>query len=261
MNDLNELPLIKSLRNVIEKVSAGIDGLELAAKIVANSPLELAGLLSSCLAEAEIWRQVADSTYCHPNGFIKLVLWDPPDAPFRLRLHIWTASSKQRARQDEQNVHGHRWNFGSAIIAGTGLQVDEFVRCDAGGEVYGSYKYRPSDPAAVARGPEYASEPSELELVGKARLERSARYTLAVGDSYSCATDMLHTVRSLSADLTATLVIQGPSLLTDAPVYRRPEQPAQAPPEPLSGAQAREIVGATIEAIRHDAGQRAATDA
>jgi hypothetical protein len=254
MNDLNELPLIESLRNAVDKVNSGIDGLELAAKIAANSPLEVTRLLSSCLADAATWHQVAVSAYCHPNGFVKFVLWDAADAPFRLRLHIWTGGSEQRARQDEQNVHGHRWNFGSAVIAGAGLQADEYVRCDAGGEVYGSYKYRPSDPAAPARGPEYAAESSDLELVGETRLERSARYTLAAGDSYSCATDVLHTVRSRGADLTATLVIQGPSLLTDAPVYRRADQPVQAPPEPLSDAQAREIVGATIEAIRHHAG-------
>jgi hypothetical protein len=254
MTDLNELPLIDSLRTAVGAVNAGIDGLERAAKIAANSPLELAELLSLCLGEAAVWDQVAGSAYCHPNGFAKFVLWDAAGAPFRLRLHIWTAGSDQRERQVEQNVHGHRWNFGSAVIAGSGLQIDEYVHCDAGGEVYGSYRYRPAAADAAEPGAEYAADSSDLELVGEARLERSIRYTLGAGDSYACGTDRLHTVWPRRADLTATLVVQGPSVLADAPVYRKPEQPGQAPPEPLSDAAARLLVGATIEAVRLHAG-------
>jgi hypothetical protein len=254
MTDLNELPLIDNLRNAVDAVNASIDGLERAAKTAANSPLELTELLSACLAEATIWDQVAGSAYCHPNGFAKFVLWDAAGAPFRLRLHIWTAGSEQRERQVEQNVHGHRWNFGSAVIAGSGLMVDEYVHCDAGGDVYGSYRYRPAGDTGAEPGAEYAAEASDLELVGEVRLMRSVRYTLAAGDSYSCATDRLHTVWPRSADLTATLVVQGPSLLGHAPVYRMPEQPVQAPPEPLSDAEARQLIGAAIDAIRHHAG-------
>lgn len=255
MTGVSKSPLLGGLM-AAASAAADIDSLERAAKTLAESPLQVADLLSSCLAVPATWARIAACAYCHPNGFIKFVLSEEPDLPFRLRLHVWSPGREQRRRQDEQNVHGHRWNFASAIVAGSRLQVDEYMPCDTGGTIYRSYEYRPADAAAASTGAEYAASDADLVPAGEARLEHSVRYTLSAGDSYSCATDRLHTVRSRWADITATLVVQGPSVLAHAPVFRRPDQPPQAAAQRLSDARARDVMTSTIGAIRQYAGGR-----
>jgi hypothetical protein len=255
MTGVNKSPLLGELI-AAASAEADIDSLGGAAKTLANSPLQVADLLSSFLTAPGTWARIAAGAYCHPNGFTKFVLSAQPDLPFRLRLHVWNPGRELRRQQDEQNVHGHRWDFASAVVAGSGLEVDEYVPCDTGGTIYRSYEYRPADAAAFSAGAEYAASDADLVPAGEARLDHSVRYTLAAGDSYSCGTDRLHTVRSRTADITATLVVQGPSVLAHAPVFRRPDQPAQAAAQPLSDARAREVMAATIDAIRQHAGGR-----
>ncbi len=249
MKGFNELPLVKMLREAVYEENGGLAGLERAAKALASRPGDVAALLAHCVSAPDHWRQMADRAYCHPNGFAKFVLYEEPNSLFRLRLHVWAGESRRRNMQDEQNVHGHRWDFASTVIAGPGLCIDEYVLSEACGAAYRSYEYRPRHGDAV-RGAELAVEGDDLVAVGGVRLEHAVRFSPATGDTYSCATDKLHTVRSVHDDLTATLIVQGPSVIEHAPVFRRADQPVQAPPEPLSEAEARRLMDATIARVR-----------
>jgi hypothetical protein len=245
----DEHPLIRTLQETIREGNADIYNLRLAAEALADRPAEVVDLLTSCTSEPARWRRIADRAYCHPNGFAKFVLYDLAGSLFKLRLHVWTGEDAHRQLQTDQNVHGHRWDFGSVVIAGPGLRIDEYAISDAAGVPYRSYAYRPRPGADSHRGAELAVDDAELEPVGHVLLERSFRYSPNTRDTYTCDVDKLHTVRPVSADLTATLVVQGPVRKSFAPVFRRPDQLPQSAPRPMSDAEARRVLTDVIAAV------------
>jgi hypothetical protein len=259
--ELGKAALIRSLREGIGEANSDLSDLERAAKTIAGSPGDVVSLLARCLS-ADILPALARRAYQHPNGFAKFVICETLSREVRLRLHVWTADPAQRKRQDEQNVHGHRWNFGSAVIAGHGLRVNEYVRTDKGGTPYLAYRYRPGAHYPDARAADAAELPvdaDELEPAGEQRLASSISYVLSSGDTYACGVERLHTVRTIgraeppesgtAAGLVATLVVQGPSVLRTAPVYRLPWQPYQAPASPITLRQARSILTDVLQAV------------
>ena len=214
--DLRDQQLIRSLHELLDEEGPDIPALIQAAKIVAGNPANVVSLLTSYLAQYAYPFDNWDRAYWHPNGFAKFIVYGSMNSPFRLRLHVWTGENGQVLLQEEQNIHGHRWNFGSAVIAGPGLDVNEYVLSDTG-IPHQSYEYRPRGDSA-----ESPVEARDLEPAGEVMLERSVSYALAMHDTYVCDITRLHTVRPASRDLTATLIVQGPSLLPFAPVYREP---------------------------------------
>src|ERR1017187_9300571 len=198
-NDIDEHPLICSLRESVQQANADLSSLHNAAKILASRPAEVADFLVFSAQEHTIWKNIADHSYCHPNGFTKFLLYGAAGSLFRLRLHVWTGDHAQVLLQEGQNVHGHRWNFGPA---------------------------------------------------GQALLEPSVSYALATHETYVCGIDRLHTVRSASSELTATIIVQGPVLLPSAPVFRRFDREPQAGPQPMAEIDARRVFDATIDAAR-----------
>jgi hypothetical protein len=242
-------PLIRVLRETIRQANSDIYGLGLAAKALVSSPAEVASLLEACISHDVLWSRIARRAYRHANGFAKFVLYDPAESPFRLRLHVWTGEDAQRQLQEDQNVHGHRWNFGSAVIAGPGLHIEEFAATQAGGEPYRSYAYRSRQGADSHRGAELAVEGAELAPVGRALLRPSASYAMGTYGTYTCHVDTLHTARAASGELTATLVVQGPTLRSHAPVYRRPDQPSQPAPRPMGDTRAQQTLAAVIATV------------
>jgi hypothetical protein len=252
----DEHPLIRTLHETIQQANADIHNLGLAAKALADRPAEVADLLLSCMSETGRWRPIADRAYHHPNGFAKFVLYDPAGSLFNLRLHVWTGEDAHRQLQADQNVHGHRWDFGSVVIAGPGLRIDEYAISDTAGVPYRSYAYRPRPDADTHRGAELAIEGAELEPVGLVLLERSFCHTPNTRDTYTCDVDKLHTVQPVSPDLTATLVVQGPALKSSAPVFRRPDQLPQPAARPMNDAQARRVLTDTIAAVTDPGGVR-----
>ena len=144
---LDEHPLIRVLREAIRQANSDIYDLELAVKATMSNPAEVVSLFSAaCISDGALWRRIVDRAYCHANGFAKFVLYNPAWVPSRLRLHVWTGEDTQRRLQEDQNVHGHRWNFGSAVIAGPGLHIEEFVVSEAG-------SLTSRTPTAPGRGP------------------------------------------------------------------------------------------------------------
>ena len=250
-DDLSKEPLIKSLREGIDQANVDVHGLEQAAKTIAASPQRVHAMLTGLVSDESCLSMVASNAYQHPNGFAKFVLHNSADSLVRLRLHVWTGDASQRIKQDEQNIHGHRWNFASAVIAGQRLRIDEYIPVESGGMSYLSYRYIPQHRTlAVEDGDaELPVDRSELEAAGCARLDHSVGYSLGAGDSYSCDISKLHTVRTGHDGLVATLVVQGPALLTDAPVYRRAGLPYQTSPRPIGIAEARSIITATAREV------------
>jgi len=246
ITEIDEQPLIGKLSETVRGANADVSSLQRAAKILAGNPAEVLQVLAVYAQRAK-WRGFASQPYWHPNGFAKFVVYDDARVPLRLRLHVW-AGEDSRVLQDGQNVHGHRWNFGSAVIAGSGLRIDEYVLNDREGQPYRSFAYQPQRQGGTADAVSLVT--SSLEPVGDVLVEHAVRYALAIHDTYVCDITRLHTVHSLSTNLVATLIVQGPAVLSTAPVYRRSGLPPQPGPRAMSSTETHEVLAATIDAAR-----------
>jgi hypothetical protein len=174
---------------------------------------------------------VARRSYWHPNGFAKLVLKSGTD--HKVRLHVWPAGSH---RLGESNPHGHRWNFASTVLSGDGLEDTHYRESDTG-LPYESYRYAGGNAAdAVTRR-------------GTVHLDESGRFTRANGVAYTLDTSVVHTVRPLGSALIATLVIQGPALHDDTPVYGAPGVNVDEPGHAISGAEVHELIRDVLAAL------------
>ncbi len=54
---------------------------------------------------------IAERSYWHPNGFIKLLLDDRPRVG-QLRLHVWPELPV------DDDIHGHAWHYESVVVGG-----------------------------------------------------------------------------------------------------------------------------------------------
>src|ERR1017187_3857315 len=141
-DDIDEHPLICGLRTAVRQANADPTSLHNAAKILVGRPAEVTDFLALSAQGHTLWQNIADRAYFHPNGFAKFLLYGTANSLFRLRLHVWTGDHAQVLLQEGQNVHGHRWNFGSAVVAGPRLQVDEYIESDTSGTPYRRYAYK-----------------------------------------------------------------------------------------------------------------------
>ncbi|QFZ17071.1 hypothetical protein [Saccharothrix syringae] len=144
--------------------------------------------------------EVPDRAYRHPNGFLKIVLVSNPE--FQLRLHVWRPAPEYPA--PTENVHNHRWDFASAVLAG-GYRFQEYVP-DARGEDFLGFRY----------GGHRGTSSYALAPTGDARLRCTFDADLSSGSSYLLTSDVLHRVVSPADRTTVSMILQGPH--KDAPV-------------------------------------------
>lgn len=177
----------------------------------------LAGLLASgeaaravarLLGEEDRLADVVSSSYAHPNGFRKLVIATTEEGG-RLRLHHWPDGDVEPS-----NVHNHRWDFASAIVAG---QVrSALFSLGARGEAVERHVFEPSHP-----GGRYSLSPA-----GTGALSRTAIADFGPGSTYALRAEQLHQVRC-DPD-TLSLVLTGPAKRDRTDVFR----PAALGPQP-----------------------------
>jgi hypothetical protein len=81
---------------------------------------------------------VAERSYWHPNGFLKLVLEGASGAP-QLRLHVWTTP------RGEDDIHDHAWAYRSLVLAGAVREV-RYADVDPGPDTAELWRhsYRPT---------------------------------------------------------------------------------------------------------------------
>ncbi len=108
------------ISNNLSKIKLGLD-----QHFVSNKPLKnliplfqkhlhiktVNSLLLELLSNNNNLKRVANRSYWHGNGFLKIVLLD---FHYKLRLHIWFPNNPC-----EENIHSHRWGFISQILIGT----------------------------------------------------------------------------------------------------------------------------------------------
>lgn len=137
-------------------------------------------------------------SYAHDNGFDKIVLFQDSETKMKMRLHLWHPLTIPNAKRPSQNVHNHRWDFSSAVLAGyADNHLYRFAHPDENGEDFFHYRY-------YARG---SKEHYDLESRGKTKLISVGTEHVGKGSIYSIEGEVLHRVDTPDDELVATLVI------------------------------------------------------
>jgi hypothetical protein len=143
----------------------------------------------------------AGSAIGHQNGFLKLTLFEPPDRSFRLRMHVWSASTGSPC----PDIHNHTRDYWSLVLAGC-LRVEEFAPI-ATGEEYHEF-------VASNRTPDRRYV---FSYRGVTRIGRTHVQEVGVGQWHSALHAVCHRVRIRSYPA-CTLFLQGPERRSDTVV-------------------------------------------
>lgn len=137
-------------------------------------------------------------SYAHDNGFDKIVLFQDTNTKMKMRLHLWYPRIIAGTKRPRQNVHNHRWDFSSAVLAGSAENLSyRFAQPHEEGEEFFHYRY-------YARG---SKEHYDVEERGRAVLVCTDVQRVVAGDIYSVNHETLHRVDIPDGDFVATLVI------------------------------------------------------
>jgi hypothetical protein len=236
----NDVPeLVRELTAVIGLAGPDEHSLRQAAKHISYDPEPLRRLFSAILADRAWATAIASDSYWHCSGFAKLNVHRHPRPEFRLRLHVWPDGSGPRPALECSNIHSHRSEFASVVLAG-GLHVDEFEQsADLGHpETVPCHRFSYDAPAASGR----------LQLEGSAALRPTRSSNYLPMDTHYCGTDQLHIVAPFARTFTATTVVQGPTLGDAALVYQRyGRAPLEDTGAPLTTDEVVDLVGRTLD--------------
>jgi hypothetical protein len=192
---------------------------------------------------------VARASYWHANGFAKLVLHDSSEPNFHLRLHVWAAEHETAPHwAGYYNIHTHRWEFASVILAGA-LHVDLFAEipdlrepksllCD-------KFEYISAEPEAAG----------QLVPVGPQALRLTGSTDYEAGDVHYCDLRTTHAAAPVDRALTATIFVQGPTRARSALVYQENGREAlQDTGATITPAEVADLVSATLAAMNRAEG-------
>ncbi|MEE1931451.1 hypothetical protein V1J52_25355 [Streptomyces sp. TRM 70351] len=175
----------------------------------------LIGVVKTLLDSPEALRSSARRSHAHDNGFDKITLASSASG-WRLRLNIWWPDRGVHT----ENIHNHRWDFASFMLAGSCL-ADYFQPASDGTPMYG-YEY--------AKG---VNSSYHHRFLGRRQVSLAVSGTIRRGDSYLLTRSLMHRIVTDRRDLVATLMLHSPQrsetaiTLTDSPLFD--EQPSAAP--------------------------------
>jgi hypothetical protein len=188
-----------------------------------SSDNNLVQLLCLLLADTAALADIQRHSYYHHNGFRKLVLLQ--NASFKLRLHLWEA----RQEHHHENIHDHRWNFASCLLAGR-FQTVIWEEAADGPETRLDCTYTPAQD-----GNTYVVREN-----GQVRLRQQAMHWLQAGDLYYMPASTLHQVTDPGQGHTRSLMLTAPPVLACCKLYAEHSVPEQD----------KDNIAFTIEAIR-----------
>ena len=111
-------------------------------------------------------QEVANASYCHKNGFVKLILGQKDER--KKRLHYYPVGAKA-----DENVHNHRWDLNSTILVGS--LPSYFYKVDYYGEQDYLHAYRKNGHTG-----EY-----EIVVTGKCTATEVAYKAFSAGTNYT----------------------------------------------------------------------------
>jgi hypothetical protein len=235
----NDVPeLVRELTAVIGVAGPDEHSLRQAAKHISYDPAPLRRLLSAILADRTRATAIAADSYWHCSGFAKLNVHRNGRPEFRLRLHVWPHGSGTRPALECSNIHNHRSEFASVVVAG-GLHVDEFEQSADLGH---------PETVPCHRFSYGAPDSGRLQLEGTAALRSTRSSNYLPMETHYCGTDQLHIVAPFARAFTATVVVQGPAQSDATLVYQRyGRAPLEDTGAPLTTDDVVELVRSTLD--------------
>jgi mannose-6-phosphate isomerase-like protein (cupin superfamily) len=196
--------LEQTVSDLLMQQSGGQGDCQTLASIITelSHPDSLRLLISQLLCDGPALARVQAWSYYHHNGFRKLVLLQ--NAAFKLRLHLWEV----RSERHHENIHDHRWNFASALLAGR-FQTVIWEEDAEGPEVRLDCTYTPAREGSVY----------SVRENGQVRLRPQRTHTLQKGDIYYMPASTLHQVTDLGEGVTRTLMLTATPVLDDCKLY------------------------------------------
>jgi hypothetical protein len=173
-------------------------------------PAILASLLHEMASSAETRAEICRRSYAHQNSFVKIVLLESLAPMFKLRLHIWRNGS---AGPEDSDVHNHRWDFASRVLAGDFLNriFAEPSSTDntQGVDLMRWHRYLPRTV-----GDNFVLQYRSVRPVAEIEIR-----PLKAGTVYWMAAGELHRLDTIGSELHASLVLQGPAVRAETDVY------------------------------------------
>ena len=159
----------------------------------------ICNLLIQLISDEKAISLVADKSYIHSNGFIKIVLAELGLTCLKLRLHIW----QNEEPIIDSHIHNHAWNYTSFVCTGF-LNMDLFKETTKGDYSFNKFKVgNLKNKSAINCG-----------LVS---LKDYDRKKILKGDFYSLEINKIHRISTNKH--TATLVLQDDHIVDHSYVY------------------------------------------
>jgi len=180
-----------------------------------SQPDNLRALLNEIRTNDQWLETISDRSYVHKNGFDKFKLIVSDDPEYKFRLHVWRPEILPQTEQDV-DLHNHRWDFTSTLIAGN-MRFMNYDLADKDSKEYEEfymYKYPP-------RG---SDESYNMKYMGTQPVKPRFGGILKKGVTYSISNEIIHSTFIPNQELTATLLIQGPSNQSEAMVLTSEKQ-------------------------------------
>lgn len=193
--------IIKQLNSLEQQLDRYFEQHESASPQLADwlaqqfDPATLVSLLQQLIKSPQQLAAVAQRSYFHGNGFLKVVLLDKD---YKLRLHVW-----HKGEVCEENIHSHRWSFASTVLVGT-LRSEIWRNAStnhAQAQQLLEYCYH----AATAQ------QAPVIEPLGNCLLEMESRVAVSAGESYFMPVDQMHCINNPGEQLVATLICTSPT--------------------------------------------------
>jgi hypothetical protein len=146
--------------------------------------------------------------YRHPNGFTKIRLASLEDCSWAIRLHIWAEQAS------DYDIHSHRWNFASRVLAGSLTEETYALTGDSGR--YSMYRCAPSV------GGRYS-----LDFLHGCDVRLDSTHTYNAGSSYERDSKALHMAFTMPSSPAVTLFIQDSEQADFTTVISRPARDAR----------------------------------
>lgn len=158
-------------------------------------------LIENILSNKTDLLEIANQSYEHANGFIKIVLFDErPKA--MIRIHLWP-----EGKDINSDIHNHPWDFSGVVISG---EYTWAIFDDSGnlGTSFHMYNCVYSD--------DYRGH--IFENLEEKKLRKVLDFDLKKGARYNSDGKLFHSVFNKSDDLAITLMVCGDSHSKEAQV-------------------------------------------
>lgn len=171
-----------------------------------SKPSNLRFLIDKLLNDRNQLKTIRENSYCHENGFHKIVLLYGNN--FKLRLHHFGKTGKA----GKENVHDHRWPFVSTILKGA-LHMEMFTVTN---EINNSEQLLHHIYDSDKVGGSY-----KAQLQGVSNLKMVEKMSFHAGLTYILPAEILHRITNTENQECITLILTGKPVNSKCNLFAR----------------------------------------